>query len=1469
MDVQNNNITIQIHAKNLQGKRLRVADCDLFIVHVYTDDPSFYLSFSGRDMLATERVDEITIPKRQMEQLRSGVVQYTYHYLPKTETNLPIEDDGECTHERFHRHRRPHIPTDFIDDELINSKPIVTSIYWRNLMLKPNNYPANGANMNDIQRLHRMIDIEVNNRIKDVEALNKRFDGEFTEKLDEEIARSIAEDERLNELIEALQSKTDEVIDNADKNTEDVDNKIEETAKGIEEEEARAKKAEADIEVKIKQEEIARIGADEILDAKLTMEKERATANEQNLADRISSVSEKFESFKTIQSDSLASEITRAKETEKGLNSLVQNVTDNLNAEISRAAQKDIEHQILVDTEANRAQAVENKIATDLETEVSRAKDAEKHILDEVHGLTDTVSNLATATNVYTKSEVDNKVNQVKNDIDTINNWVNNHNNDVDSLNTKVNSISKDVDKAKADILAEVAKCDAENDKQATVLKTLSDSVYTKSEIDTKVSHINSAISVIENWKNNHSDNTDELNAKVAKLIADDEKLQLDLSKEATDRFNADTVLQTKADAIEGKVDAEIERAKTTEKLIGDGLAELKANVSSKDTELTDAIAEVDSKLTIEVARAKASEKVNSDTIAVINGDVETNGSIKKSLADAKGYTDAEIAKLSLAKDTSLVDTLKSYATNADVDKKISDVIGTAPDALDTLGKISTALNNDSDAISAINSVLVGKANSADVYIKSEIDTKVSTINNAITKEQTDRATADTTINGRIDDLISKVNANETANNTSFSTVETVLNAEVTRAKAEEKKISDKVDSEIAKVDTKYNELNAKVIQDIADSTAKDTELEALISAIDTKLTNTDKKVDNEVKRATDKDNELVAKDTELEARIQANTDNIVSEIVRSKQVEKELNDKINSINLDSTNANLSTEVDRATAAEAAIQSALDAEIVRAKAVEGTLTTSINNEIARAKAEEKKLSDKIDSIDIPTVDFTEVNNSISTLETKVDNEIARAKNAEKINADNITSLQTSVGGLNDSIASANATITQLQADSSAKDSEIESNLNTEKKRAENAENALSDKIDIINGDKETVGSIAHAIHDAEHYTDDKIAEHKFEADEKYQPKGDYYTKSEVDKAIADVDVTEQLKDYVKAEDNTVIKNNKGNVVKSLILDLSNDGDNVISVYDSNEVDAKFATKKELQEAIDAIELGSKDEIDLSDYYNKNEVDNKIDSIDIPTVDLSDYYTKSEVDDKIDAKIDSIEIPTVDLSDYVTKQELNTFGGEMVTVNDKIALIQTNLSDKVNSTDVYVKSEIDLVVDTVNNKLDSKLSIDSFNEWSDSVATKEYVDTKVASIEIPSLDAIESDISSINLALTDKADKSEIPSVEGLASEQYVDEKIGEIHIPDVSSFVNSNDVYSKIQIDSLFATKSEIPSIKGLASEVYVNNVISEIEIPSVEGLASETYVNDKINNLIHTYTAEEYENLTDEEKNNSIVIIL
>lgn len=60
--------------------------------------------------------------------------------------------------------------------------------------------------------------------------------------------------------------------------------------------------------------------------------------------------------------------------------------------------------------------------------------------------------------------------------------------------------------------------------------------------------------------------------------------------------------------------------------------------------------------------------------------------------------------------------------------------------------------------------------------------------------------------------------------------------------------------------------------------------------------------------------------------------------------------------------------------------------------------------------------------------------------------------------------------------------------------------------------------------------------------------------------------------------------------------------------------------------------------------------DLSNYYTKEEVDEKVGSIEIPDVELEDYYTKEEVDNKIDEGVSSITFPDDESIKNVTQDE---------------------------------------------------------------------------------------------------------------------------------------------------------------------------------------------------------------------------
>ena len=135
-------------------------------------------------------------------------------------------------------------------------------------------------------------------------------------------------------------------------------------------------------------------------------------------------------------------------------------------------------------------------------------------------------------------------------------------------------------------------------------------------------------------------------------------------------------------------------------------------------------------------------------------------------------------------------DTLKQYATKAEVDSRIESIIGTAPEALDTLGEIAEKLTTDSDAITAINGVLAGKANATEVYTKSEIDVNVTALSNTIATETSRAKNAENTLTTDLATEVKRAKAKEDEILGKANTTSSELSLETLRAKNAEGEIN-------------------------------------------------------------------------------------------------------------------------------------------------------------------------------------------------------------------------------------------------------------------------------------------------------------------------------------------------------------------------------------------------------------------------------------------------------------------------------------------------------------------------------------------------------------------------------------------------------------------------------------------------------------------------------------------------------
>ena len=133
---------------------------------------------------------------------------------------------------------------------------------------------------------------------------------------------------------------------------------------------------------------------------------------------------------------------------------------------------------------------------------------------------------------------------------------------------------------------------------------------------------------------------------------------------------------------------------------------------------------------------------------------------------------------------------------------------------------------------------------------------------------------------------------------------------------------------------------------------------------------------------------------------------------------------------------------------------------------------------------------------------------------------------------------------------------------------------------------------------------------------------------------------------------------------------------------------------------------ELKAYIDGLSNGS---IDLTDYVTKNELQAKLDALEI-NIDLSAYATKEELTNAIDA---------IDLSVYATKGEIPSLDGYATTeyVDNAIADIPTGGTTDLSN--YYTKEETDALIPTVTNGKDGTDGVDGITPHIDN-ATKHWM-----------------------------------------------------------------------------------------------------------------------------------------------------
>ena len=195
----------------------------------------------------------------------------------------------------------------------------------------------------------------------------------------------------------------------------------------------------------------------------------------------------------------------------------------------------------------------------------------------------------------------------------------------------------------------------------------------------------------------------------------------------------ADTALHTTISAeIDADVKAEADRAKGVEGELDQAIKDEAAARLAKDNELVQAIAD-------EATAARAAEKANADNIARLDGTVDVEGSVKKQIADAINEVNGAAAGLEarvkanedalavVNGEATVAGSIKKAQADAQAyaDQKVADLVGEAPELLDTLEEIAKALNNDPDIKQALETACENRIAAVKAELQAEIDADV------------------------------------------------------------------------------------------------------------------------------------------------------------------------------------------------------------------------------------------------------------------------------------------------------------------------------------------------------------------------------------------------------------------------------------------------------------------------------------------------------------------------------------------------------------------------------------------------------------------------------------------------------------------------------------------------------------------------------------------------------------------------
>ena len=306
----------------------------------------------------------------------------------------------------------------------------------------------------------------------------------------------------------------------------------------------------------------------------------------------------------------------------------------------------------------------------------------------------------------------------------------------------------------------------------------------------------------------------------------------------------------------------------------------------------------------------------------------------------------------------------------------------------------------------------------------------------------------------------------------------------------------------------------------------------------------------------------------------------------------------------------------------------------------------------------------------------------------------------------------------------------------------------------------------------------------------------------------------------------------------------------------------------------LATKDELSTKANVLHSHTTDDINgLSIVATSGSYNDLTNKPTIPTVDVDKNY----VDTQLTTKANIEDIPNLD--GYALKSEIPTVPTKTSELANDSGFITTIPTEYITENELnakgYLTEHQDISMKADKTELhthDNKTVLDGITstkvtEWNN----KSNFDGNYNSLtNKPTIPTVDVNKNYVDTQLATKANKSEIPSLEGYATETYVQNKIAEASLSggeiDLSGYATKDELTTKADISSIPTKTSQLTNDSGFITSVP-SEYITESELNAkgyltehqdISGKADKTYVDTELAkkaNVSHTHS---YNDLTD-----------